>query len=70
MTDCINTKIEKELQNKDVVKIMNKASNGFRKQLDEDIIYTCQINALWKSFLNFKPEKNVFADTALNQLKT
>jgi DNA-directed RNA polymerase specialized sigma24 family protein len=65
MTDCINTKIEKALQNKDVVKIMNKASNGFRKQLDEDIIYTCQINALWKSFLNFKPEKNTKFTTYL-----
>jgi DNA-directed RNA polymerase specialized sigma subunit len=57
-TDCINTKIEKALKDKNITRIMNKASNSFRKQLDEDIIYTCQINALWKSFLNFNPNKN------------
>jgi len=65
MEDCMNTKIEKALKNKDIVKIMNKASNSFRKQLDDDSIYTCQINALWKSFLNFKPEKNTKFTTYL-----
>lgn len=58
MEDCINTKIENALKDKNIVKIMNKASNSFRKQLDPDIIYTCQINALWRAFVNFNPEKN------------
>ena len=54
----LNTKIEQALNNKDIVKIMNKASQRFNSQLDRDTIHTCQINALWKSFVNFKPEKN------------
>lgn len=64
-TDCINTKIEKALQDKNIVKIMNKASNSFCKRLDPDAIYTCQINALWKAFKNFKQEKNTKFTTYL-----
>lgn len=63
--DCIDTKIEKALKDKNIVKIMNKASNSFRKQLDVDSIYTCQINALWKAFLNFKEEKKTKFTTYL-----
>lgn len=44
---------------------MNKASNSFRRQLDTDAIYTCQINALWKAFLNFKEEKKTKFTTYL-----
>jgi DNA-directed RNA polymerase specialized sigma subunit len=44
---------------------MNKASRSFSKQLDDDSIYTCQINALWKAFVNFKPEKNTKFTTYL-----
>ena len=61
----LNTKIEQALQNKDIVKIMNKASQRFNSQLDRDAIYTCQINALWKSFVNFKPEKKTKFTTYL-----
>jgi len=63
--DCINTKIEKALKDKNIVNIMNKASRSFSKQLDDDSIYTCQINALWKAFVNFKPEKNTKFTTYL-----
>lgn len=63
--DCINTKIEKALKDKNIVNIMNKASRSFSKQLDHDSIYTCQINALWKAFVNFKPEKNTKFTTYL-----
>jgi len=63
--DCINTKIEKALKDKDITNIMNKASRSFSKQLDSDSIYTCQINALWKAFVNFKPEKNTKFTTYL-----
>ena len=55
-TDCINTKIEKALLDKDIDNIMHKATKPFLNQLDEDDIYTCKINALWKSFLNFNPK--------------
>lgn len=65
MTDCIDTKIENALKDKNIVKIMNKASYTFRNQLDSDIIYTCQINALWKAFKNFKPEKSTKFTTYL-----
>ena len=61
----LNTKIEQALQNKDIVKIMNKASQRFNNQLDRDAIHTCQINALWKSFVNFKPEKKTKFTTYL-----
>lgn len=63
--DCINTKIEKALKDKNIVNIMNKASRSFSKQLNDDSIYTCQINALWKAFVNFKPEKNTKFTTYL-----
>jgi RNA polymerase sigma factor (sigma-70 family) len=61
----IDTKIENALQNKDIVNIMHKASKRFTNQLDKDTIYTCQINALWKAFVNFKPEKNTKFTTYL-----
>jgi DNA-directed RNA polymerase specialized sigma24 family protein len=63
--DCMNTKIENALKDKDIVKIMNKASKTFTNQLDHDAIYTCQINALWKAFKNFKPEKQTKFTTYL-----
>jgi len=65
MTNCIDTKIEQALKDKNIIRIMNKASNSFRKQLDTDSIYTCQMNALWKAFLNFKEEKNTKFTTYL-----
>ncbi len=56
MENTIDSKIEKALHNKDITKIMHKASKSFSSVLDVDEIYTCQINALWKSFKNFKPD--------------
>ena len=64
-TNALNAKIEKALKDKDITKIMNKASKRFNNTLDKDSIYTCQINALWKSFLNFKPNKNTKFTTYL-----
>lgn len=63
--DCINTKIEKALKDINITNIMNKASKRFSNQLDSDTIYTCQLNALWKSFVNFKPEKGTKFTTYL-----
>lgn len=54
--DCMDKKIEEALNDKDINNIMNKAARQFANQLDEDEIYTCKLNALWKSFLNFKPD--------------
>ena len=58
MEECIDIKIEKALNDKDITNIMNHACKKFIRQLDSDDIYTCKLNALWKCFLNFKPEKN------------
>lgn len=63
--DCIDTKIKDALNDKNIIKIMHKASKRFSNQLDKDAIYTCHLNALWKSFLHFKPEKNVKFTTYL-----
>lgn len=63
--NCINTKIENALKDSNIVKIMNRASRSFRNQLNNDIIYTCQINALWKAFLNHNPEKSAKFTTYL-----
>ena len=57
MLECIDKKIENALNDKDIVNIMNHACKKFVTQLDPDDIYTCKLNALWKCFLNFKPEK-------------
>jgi hypothetical protein len=65
MDSCINTKIQDALNDKNIIKIMNKASKRFSNQLDRDAIYTCQINALWKAFLHFNPDKNVKFTTYL-----
>jgi DNA-directed RNA polymerase specialized sigma24 family protein len=63
--ECIDTKIENALKDKNIVNIMNKASKSFMRQLDEDTIYTCKLNALWKAFINFKPEKKTKFTTYL-----
>lgn len=63
--ECIDTKIENALKDKNIVNIMNKASKSFMRQLDEDTIYTCKLNALWKAFVNFKPEKKTKFTTYL-----
>lgn len=65
MKDCINTKIENALRDKNIINIMNKASKKFTNQLDSDSIYTCHIHALWKAFLHFDPSRNVKFTTYL-----
>ena len=62
---CINQKIESAMKDKNIIKIMNKASSSFSNKLDKDIIYTCQLNALWKSFVNFREDKNTKFTTYL-----
>lgn len=57
MSIDLNTKIENALKDDNILKIMNRASKRFRGQLDGDTIHTCQINALWKAFLNHDPNK-------------
>lgn len=49
----LNSKIEKAMNDDNIVKIMNKAAKRFRNQLDSDTIKTCQLNALWKTFVNY-----------------
>jgi RNA polymerase sigma factor (sigma-70 family) len=61
----MNTKIEQAMRNPDIIKIMNKASRSFCNDLDKDTIHTCHINALWKCFVNFKPEFNTKFTTYL-----
>jgi DNA-directed RNA polymerase specialized sigma24 family protein len=61
----INSKIEAALKDSNIVKIMNKASKRFKNQLNKDIIYSCQLNALWKTFVNHKPERGAKFTTYL-----
>lgn len=61
----IDQKIEEAMNNEDIVNIMFKASNRFSNYLDEDIIHTCHLNALWKCFLNFDPSRNTKFTTYL-----
>lgn len=63
--NCINDKIEEALKDINIVKIMNKASKRFKNQLDSDTIKTCQLNALWKTFVNHDPEKGAKFTTYL-----
>lgn len=67
--EICNKKIEEKLQeymsDQEITKVMHKASRSFLKQLDTDEIYTCQINALWKSIKNFKESKNTKFTTYL-----
>lgn len=63
--DCTNTKIENALKDDNIRKIMNKASRRFRNQLDNDTIHTCQLNALWKTFVNHEPSKGAKFTTYL-----
>lgn len=65
MEDCINSKIEFALKDENILKIMNKASRRFRNQLDSDCIKTCQLNALWKTFLNHDEKKGAKFTTYL-----
>lgn len=65
MIDCMNTKIENALKDENILKIMNKASKRFKNQLDADSIKTCQLNALWKTFLNHDPNKGAKFTTYL-----
>jgi hypothetical protein len=61
----LNDKIINALNNKDITNIMNKACKRFANQLDADALHTCKLNALWKCFLYFKPEKNTKFTTYL-----
>lgn len=61
----INDKIEIALQDKNILNIMNKACSLFCRQLDSDVLYTCKINALWKSLVNYDESKNTKFTTYL-----
>jgi hypothetical protein len=63
--DCLSEKIENALKDTNIVKIMNKASKRFSNQLDRDTIKTCQLNALWKTFVNHDPQKGAKFTTYL-----
>lgn len=63
--NCMNDKIELALKDINIVKIMNKASKRFKNQLDKDTIKTCQLNALWKTFVNHDPAKGAKFTTYL-----
>jgi len=64
--DTLNKKIEVALKDEVIVKIMHNASKRFVNQLDRDAIHTCHLNALWKSFVNYKPEKKAKFTTYLH----
>jgi DNA-directed RNA polymerase specialized sigma subunit len=61
----LDMKIQKAMNDTDIVSIMHKASAKFERNLDEDEIYTCHLNALWKCFLTFDKNKNTKFTTYL-----
>jgi DNA-directed RNA polymerase sigma subunit (sigma70/sigma32) len=61
----LNDQIENALKDLNIVKIMNKASRRFKNQLDKDTIKTCQLNALWRTFVNHDPAKGAKFTTYL-----
>lgn len=63
--NSMNLQIENALKDINIVKIMNKASKRFKNQLDKDTIKTCQLNALWKTFVNHDPSKGAKFTTYL-----
>jgi DNA-directed RNA polymerase specialized sigma subunit len=63
----MNVDIKNAMRDKDIKKIMIKASNSFKSQLDPDEIHTCKLNALWKAIKNFNPDKNTKFTTYLYQ---
>jgi hypothetical protein len=65
MNTCINDEINNALKDDNIVKIMNQASKRFRNQLDSDCIKTCQLNALWKTFVNYDEKKGAKFTTYL-----
>jgi hypothetical protein len=65
MTNSINDNIENALKDENILKIMNKASKRFKNQLDSDSIKTCQLNALWKAFVNHDLSKGAKFTTYL-----
>ena len=47
------TRIEKYLNNEDVMKVAYKAASTFSKVLSQDEIKSCVMNALWKADANY-----------------
>jgi len=52
----LNEKIERDMRDQDLVRIMNKASMSFSKQLSLDEIQTCHVNAMWKAHQHYNPK--------------
>jgi predicted DNA-binding protein (UPF0251 family) len=52
----VNEKIERDMKDEDLVRIMNKASMSFSNQLSFDEISTCHINAMWKAHEHYDPK--------------
>jgi len=57
LNKSMDENIELALKNKDITNIMHKACSTFLRSLPEDEIHSCQLYALWRSFVNFKPSK-------------
>ena len=52
----LNEKIERDMKDQDLIRIMNKASMSFSKQLSLDEIETCHVNAMWKAHQHYNPK--------------
>jgi len=61
----LDLKIQKAMSDVDIVNIMHKASEKFNKHLDEDEVYTCHLNALWKCFLTYDKNRKTKFTTYL-----
>jgi DNA-directed RNA polymerase specialized sigma subunit len=61
----INLKLENALKDENITNMMNEASKTFIKYLDEDTIQSCKLYALWRSLVNFDPDRKIKFTTYL-----
>jgi DNA-directed RNA polymerase specialized sigma24 family protein len=61
----INLKLENALKDENITNMMNESSKSFIKYLDEDTIQSCKLYALWRSLVNFDPERKIKFTTYL-----
>ncbi len=48
---------DKLIKDENIIKITKKASEKFHRLLDKEEIYTCILNATWKAYIKYNPQK-------------
>lgn len=58
---------DKLIKDENIIKITRKASKRFHRILDKEEIYTCILNAIWKAYSKYNPNKGSKFTTYLYQ---